>query len=68
MTTMNQLKTISSLVLALALFSFAPKEKAIVIKVKNNLNKVRSFETIALTKSFLKVDDLNSLGIRDKKT
>jgi hypothetical protein len=68
MTTMNQLKTISSLVLAFALFSFAPKEKTIVVKVKNNLNKVRSFETVTLTKSFLKIDDLSSLGIRDKKT
>lgn len=65
---MNPLKTISGIVLAFALFSFAPKEKVIVVKVKNNLNKVRSFETIALTKSFLKVDDLSSLGIRDKKT
>jgi hypothetical protein len=68
MTTMNQIKTISSLVLAFALFSFAPKEKTIVVKVKNSLNKVRSFETVTLTKSFLKVDDLSSLGIRDKKT
>ncbi|WP_423911127.1 DUF4861 family protein [Flavobacterium sp.] len=65
---MNPLKTISSLVVAFALFSFIPKEKTIVVKVKNNLNKVRSFETIALTKSFLKVNDLSSLGIRDKKT
>ena len=68
MKTMNQLKTISSLVLAIALFSFAPKEKTIVVKIKNTLNKVRSYETVTLTKSFLNVDDLNLLGIRDKKT
>ena len=65
---MNQLKNISSLVVAFALFSFAPKEKVIVVKVKNNLNVERSFETVSLSKSFLKTNDLNSLGIRDKKT
>ncbi|WPR72372.1 DUF4861 family protein [Flavobacterium sp. NG2] len=68
MTTMTSLKTIGGLVFAFALFSFAPKEKVILVKVKNNLNKVRSYETVTLTKSFLKVDDLNPLGIRDKKT
>jgi hypothetical protein len=50
------------------LFSFGSKDKVITVKVKNVLNKERSFETVTLTKSFLNTIDLKNLGIRDKKT
>src|SRR3970282_1995378 len=40
----------------------------ITIKVKNTLKKERSNETVVLTKEFLKIKDLTSLGIRDKKS
>lgn len=65
---MKSIKAICCLVLIFTLFSFSSKDKIVTIKVTNTLDKVRSFETITLTKSFLKIDDLRSLGIRDKKT
>jgi hypothetical protein len=54
--------------MACILFSFGSKDKVITVKVKNVLNKERSFETVTLTKSFLNTIDLKNLGIRDKKT
>ena len=65
---MKVAKIICSAVTACLLFSFGSKDKVITVKVKNVLNKERSFETVALTKSFLNTNDLKNLGIRDKKT
>ncbi|GIZ09300.1 DUF4861 family protein [Flavobacterium sp. UMI-01] len=65
---MKFVKIVCNAIIAFLLCSFGTNEKAIVVKVKNNLNKERSFETVTLTKEFLKVNDLTSLGIRDKKT
>ena len=44
------------------------QEKNQQIVVKNKLNVSRSFETVELSKSFLKRNDLSSLGIIDAKT
>ncbi|MCW2120874.1 DUF4861 domain-containing protein [Flavobacterium sp. 7A] len=65
---MKVYKIIYSAVTACLLFSFGSKQKVTTVKVKNVLNKERSFETVTLTKSFLNTNDLNNLGIRDKKT
>lgn len=40
------------------------REKSII--VKNSLDTERSFETVELTKEFLEVEKLTSIGIRDK--
>ncbi|WP_303315310.1 DUF4861 family protein [Flavivirga abyssicola] len=39
-----------------------------IIVVKNTLNIERTFETVELTKAFLGVDDLSTIGIRDIET
>lgn len=65
---MKLFKIICSAVLIFTFFSFSSKDKIITVKITNTLNKIRSFETVSLTKIFLKVDDLGQLGVRDKKT
>ena len=50
------------------LASCAEQEKAKTITVKNSLDTDRSFETIELTKDFLKVEDLSTVGIRNTET
>ncbi|WP_418264618.1 DUF4861 family protein [Flavobacterium faecale] len=65
---MNAFKLFSGAILSMLLFSFGTKEDPITIKVKNSLNKQRSFETVTLTKEFLKTNDLSVLGVKDKKT
>ncbi|WP_291871132.1 DUF4861 family protein [Maribacter sp.] len=52
----------------LLLSSCANKEEATTISVKNTLNVERTFETIELTKSFLKVEDLSTTGILNTET
>ncbi len=47
------------------LFSCSKKEQK-TITVKNTLNIERVFETVELTKEFLKVDSLSNLGVKDK--
>lgn len=44
------------------------KENIKSIIVKNNLDFERSHETVELTKSFLKVEDLNTVGIKNTQT
>ncbi|MBJ7883005.1 DUF4861 domain-containing protein [Gelidibacter salicanalis] len=44
------------------------QEKAKSITVKNDLDTPRSFETVELTKDFLKVDDLSNIGIKNSET
>lgn len=62
---MNTLKKISLLLVATAFFSCNQEKKATIITLKNSLHLERSFETIELTKDFLKVTDLSNLGIKD---
>ncbi len=50
------------------LSSCAEQEKAKTITVKNSLDTDRSFETVELTKDFLKVDDLSNIGIKNTDT
>ncbi|WP_338359388.1 DUF4861 family protein [Yeosuana marina] len=48
--------------------SCSQKEKTPSILVKNTLDVARTFETVELTKSFLNVEDLSTIAIRDTKT
>lgn len=50
------------------LSSCAEQEKAKMITVKNDLDTPRSFDTVELTKDFLKVDDLSNIGIKNIDT
>jgi hypothetical protein len=52
----------------LTLSSCDEKKEGNFILVKNNLHWDRSYETVELTKTFLKVEDLNNKGIRDITT
>jgi hypothetical protein len=63
---MNFYKKISVILIVIVFFSFQSKEENSTITVKNTLNIDRSFETIILTKDFLKIKDVSTLGIRDK--
>ncbi|MEB8344740.1 DUF4861 family protein [Flavobacteriaceae bacterium KMM 6898] len=42
--------------------------KNIIIKIENPLNIDRTLETIELSKSFLKVNNLDNLGVKDQET
>ena len=50
------------------LVSCSNKKQEKVIVVKNNLDTERTSETIELSKDFLKVEDLLTIGIRDLET
>ena len=65
---MNISKTFLSVLSATILLSCAQEEKKPLLTIKNSLNVERSSETIELTKSILKVEDLSIIGIRDTKT
>lgn len=63
------MKFIKSILLAFCFLLFAncaQKTETKFILIKNKLNTERSFETIELTKEFLKVDDLSTVGISDE--
>ncbi len=47
------------------LFSCKPLNGLPRIKVENSLDITRQFETVSLTKDFLKVDNLDNLGVRE---
>lgn len=49
-------------------YSCSQKEKRFSIIVKNTLDIERTFEVVELTKDFLKVEDLSTLGIQDEGT
>lgn len=59
-------KSMMFLVLLLALQSC--HQKAVTFSVVNNLDIDRSFETIELTKDFLKTEDITKVGIKDLAT
>jgi len=65
---MQFLKTISCTLVVIVFSSFHSKEDNSTITIKNKLNVERSFETVVLTKEFLKINDLSSLGIQDKES
>ena len=48
--------------------SCAQKNEGITIQIKNTLPLERSYETVELSKSFLNVEDLSPIGIRDSET
>ena len=54
--------------LSAAIVSCSTKEKRKSINVKNTLDTERTFETIELTKDFLKLEDLKTVGIQDSAT
>ncbi|XCF07826.1 DUF4861 family protein [Tamlana crocina] len=61
--------TIWAGVLCAALFSSCnQKENTKSIVVKNTLDFERTSETVELSKSFLKVEDLNTIGIKDAES
>ncbi|WP_117881992.1 DUF4861 family protein [Aureibaculum luteum] len=65
------MKTIRLFIFSLSLVvlaSCSEKEKVTSVVVKNTLEIDRSIETIALNKSELGVEDLNTVGIKDVKT
>ena len=53
---------------ALVLFSCSGKEQSTTIIIKNALDFERSFETVSLSKSSIKVDSLSNVGIKDVET
>ncbi len=61
-----KISAIVGIVVSFYACSSRPEGKIII--VKNTLNVERSFETVELTKDFLKVEDLSSIGIRDVET
>lgn len=62
---MNLFNKISLVFIVFACSSFHSKEEKFTITVKNNLKIERAFETVVLTKYFLKNADLSTLGIQD---
>jgi len=64
---MNTYKTLTFLLITV-LFSCQEKETHTIVTVKNTLDIERTFETIELSKSFLNVEDLSNIGIRDVDT
>lgn len=65
---MKTAKIFTCLLSLIIVASCSRKEKTPSILVKNTLDIARSFETVELTKSFIKVEDLTTLGIRDAET
>lgn len=62
---MNSIKFVILCLAILTLSSCSKEQKGRFIVVKNTLTVERSFETIELTKEFLKVSDLTNIGIKD---
>tara|TARA_R110002049_G_scaffold309212_1_gene518682 strand:- start:5516 stop:6688 length:1173 start_codon:yes stop_codon:yes gene_type:complete len=65
------MKTVKSIffILSVVFFSACAQKKADkIIVVKNSLDVERTFETVELTKDFLKVEDLSIFGVKDIET
>ncbi|MBD0835685.1 DUF4861 domain-containing protein [Aestuariibaculum suncheonense] len=56
------------LVCSALLTACSKKEKPLTIKVQNTLNINRDFETVELSKTFLKTESLDNIGIRNTNT
>ncbi|MFY0713664.1 DUF4861 domain-containing protein [Seonamhaeicola sp. NFXS20] len=65
---MNKTLWIVCLVCAAIFSSCNQKENLKSIVIKNTLDFERTSETVELTKSFLKVEDLNTIGIKDAES
>jgi len=65
---MNTFKTLGILAGISMLTACSEPKKETTILVTNQLDKERTFETVSLTKDFLKVNDLTGLGVRQLKT
>jgi hypothetical protein len=65
---MNSIKLVACLIGFVIFSSCNKKEKATTILVKNTLDFERAFETVELSKSILKIEDLTNIGIRNVKT
>lgn len=65
---MKPLKVILITALLVITAACSQKVSTKTITIKNELDIERSFETIELTKDFLKVERLNTIGIKDTKT
>jgi len=65
---MRTFKNFIFLLIALFLFSCSKKEQSISVVITNTLDFERTFETVTLSKSALKVDSLSNIGIKDIKT
>ena len=65
---MNTLKKLSYLLIVTIVFSCSEEKKNTIITVKNTLDFERTFETVELNKSSLKVDDFSTVGIKNLKT
>ncbi|MFH6767519.1 DUF4861 family protein [Gaetbulibacter aquiaggeris] len=51
--------------LAILVFNCSQKDNLKTITIKNTLDIERTFETVELSKGFLKVEDLSNIGIKD---
>lgn len=65
---MNFFKKTTYILIVILFSSFHSKEENRTICVKNILKIERSFETVVLTKEFLKNADLSTLGIQEKES
>lgn len=61
-------KIIQLSVIVIILSNCSQKDKTKTISVKNTLDLERTFETVELSKDFLRVDDLTNIGIKDSDT
>ncbi|MGY5356026.1 DUF4861 domain-containing protein [Wenyingzhuangia sp. IMCC45467] len=62
---MNYTKLMTAALCATIITSCSQKENTKSILVKNTLNFEKTFETVELSKKFLNVTDLSTIGIRD---
>ncbi|MBO0593204.1 DUF4861 family protein [Cellulophaga sp. E16_2] len=65
---MNIFKLFGYFISIIFFSSCAQEEKIKAIVVKNALEQERTFETVEISKSFLNVDDLSTIGIRSGAT
>lgn len=65
---MKTIKIFSYLLVLSVLFSCAKETKKTVISVKNTLDVERTFETVEIKTSLLKVDNISNIGIKNKTT
>lgn len=61
-------KSVLFFIMAMLSVSCSEKETPTIITVKNVLDQERTTETVELTKDMLKVEDLSSVGIKNKET
>lgn len=65
---MNSIKLVASLVALVCFSSCKQKEDVVTVLVKNTLDFERASETVALSKSDLKIENIASIGIRNAET